>query len=288
MKIQYLGTSSAEGYPGMFCDCPQCRTARERGGRNLRTRSQSVMYKEGIGQGEPGEILLIDFPPDVYQHVVQHNLPMRRIGHLIITHSHKDHFCPDGLVCRSNAFKTQKLDFPLQLYGNKEVGERFEIMLEDERRHVTPEIAVFNQIEAFKPFKAGVYTVTPLRADHRSYTAEEKTMIYIVEQAGKRLLYGNDTKIFPEETFEYIAGKQFDLVSLDCNNCGESASGNHMGLPENLKVKERMEKLGCLKADSKIVLNHFSHQSGACYEEMVELARPHGMEVAYDGGVWEV
>lgn len=54
MKIQFLGTAAYEGIPAMFCQCEQCNTARKRGGKNLRTRSQALIDGK----------LLIDFPAD--------------------------------------------------------------------------------------------------------------------------------------------------------------------------------------------------------------------------------
>jgi phosphoribosyl 1,2-cyclic phosphate phosphodiesterase len=110
----------------------------------------------------------------------------------------------------------------------------------------------------------------------------------LIEHNGRRVLYGNDTGIFPEETWEYLAGVPLDVVSLDCTFCGRKDGNNHMGLPDALEVRERLGELKCLKPDTRIILHHFSHNGGACYDEMVELARPHGMEVSFDGGVWEV
>ena len=53
MKIRYLGTAAAEGWPALFCSCPICTKARAQGGKNLRTRTQAILDGE----------LLLDFPP---------------------------------------------------------------------------------------------------------------------------------------------------------------------------------------------------------------------------------
>ena len=54
MKILYMGTAAAEGWPGLFCSCDVCSHARKAGGRNLRTRTQAMLDDD----------LLLDFPPD--------------------------------------------------------------------------------------------------------------------------------------------------------------------------------------------------------------------------------
>lgn len=33
MKITYYGTAAGEGWPGVFCQCPLCQSARRLGGK---------------------------------------------------------------------------------------------------------------------------------------------------------------------------------------------------------------------------------------------------------------
>ena len=61
MKITYLGTGAAEGIPALFCRCKYCNGVRERGGREVRSRSQIFIDGE----------LSIDFPPDAFYHAAQ-------------------------------------------------------------------------------------------------------------------------------------------------------------------------------------------------------------------------
>ena len=62
MKIQYLGTAAAEGIPAIFCECETCKKTRERGGKNIRTRSQALIDDK----------ILIDLPADTYLHFLQY------------------------------------------------------------------------------------------------------------------------------------------------------------------------------------------------------------------------
>ena len=84
MKFRYLGTAAAEGFPAVFCNCEYCNVARKTGGKNIRTRSQAVIDDD----------LLIDFPPDTYSHALLTGLNLGKIKHLLVTHSHMDHFFP--------------------------------------------------------------------------------------------------------------------------------------------------------------------------------------------------
>jgi len=284
MQLQYLGTAAAEGWPGLFCNCKQCETARLLGRKNIRTRSQAVLYADAVGIGEVEDILLIDLPPDTYMHVVQHGLRLDRIGHLIVTHSHHDHFAPAELNYRGGVFAQPAPDFPLYIYGNDKVEERYKEEVDTKREEWSPNTH-YHVVENFEPFEAGSFTVTALPALH---DPTERCLIYMIEREGKRILYGNDTGIFPDEVFDYIAGKQFDLISLDCTNGTKPEGTNHMGMPDAQTIKRRMESIGCLKPTTKIVLHHFSHNGGPYHDAMVEIAAEHNFDVSYDGGIWDV
>ena len=58
MKITYYGTSASEAWPALFCECEACRLARKYGGKNVRSRSQTLI----------DDTLLLDFPPDTNYH----------------------------------------------------------------------------------------------------------------------------------------------------------------------------------------------------------------------------
>jgi len=284
MVLQYLGTSAAEGWPGMFCSCEVCETARKRGGRNIRTRSQALVFANKIGEGSPDQRLLIDLSPDTYLHYVTHNVELNKIGHLIVTHSHNDHFLPSELKYRGPIYSSKGVDCKMQVYGNETVIDICQNFA-DTAIVGTKEQYGFHIAENFTPFKAGEFTVTALPANH---ARNERCLNYIIEHDGKRMLYGNDTGIFKDETLDYITDKPFDLISLDCTFGLKKEGSNHMGLPDVIATKKGFIAANCLKPDTRIVLNHFSHNGGAPYEEMVEAAKPHGFEVSYDGGVWEI
>ena len=80
MKIQYLGTAAAEGWPGIFCRCDVCKKALRLGGKNIRTRSQAVIDDK----------ILVDLPQDTYSHMLTYGLDMPNIRTLFVTHSHQE------------------------------------------------------------------------------------------------------------------------------------------------------------------------------------------------------
>lgn len=269
MKIRFLGTAAAEGWPGMFCHCDSCKQARKRGGKDIRTRSQSII----------DETLLIDFPPDSYWHMMHLNVDFPNIRDVLITHTHEDHLYTDDLKLRGRYFASG-IAWDMTLYGNDALAARLEAMIPEER-----EWLAWKELQEFTPTRVGEYTVTALLAKHNP---AEKCFIYQIERDGKSLLYGNDTGIFPEATWEYIKDRRFDLVSLDCTMGKYGEGSNHMGVPDTTKVRERMLSLGCASEETKFVLTHFSHNGGLLHEELEDTAGPKGFLIAYDGFEVEV
>lgn len=278
VKLQFLGTAAAEGWPALFCDCPYCREARRLGGKNIRTRSQSIV----------DDRLLIDFPADTYWHSVRYGVHLEKIEHVLVTHSHEDHFYPLEFLNKRPGFARGYAsgDVPqLHLYGNEAVFVRMNDALqsvfgEGGQKQWEPFLKL-HLLRPFGAFSIGGYRITPLPCNHM---ATEQALIYLIEAGGKRLLYAHDTGKFLPETLEFLKGKALSAASLDCTLGALSApEGGHMGFPENLALRRWMLENGCADENTVFVSNHFSHNGTAVYDKMVEIAKGTGFTISYDG-----
>lgn len=150
MEIQYLGTAAAEGLPALFCDCETCRKARKAGGKEVRTRTQSIV---------DGKIL-IDFPPDTYTHALNYSLQLGKIRHLLITHSHMDHFFPVELIHRHEHFG-HNAEGMLHVYGNEAVEKAFydAVLIDRFKVHPLDDAVRFIRLEPFADFAADGYHI---------------------------------------------------------------------------------------------------------------------------------
>lgn len=274
MKVKYLGTAAAEGWPAVFCDCSSCKKAAQAGGRNIRTRAQAVIDNK----------LLIDFGPDTYMHVLRHGFPLYQIRDCIVTHTHNDHFYPSELLLKGRPYAVNGNKNPLTIYGNEKVKILLERMQQEENDSDNLAECLFYQpIRLFETMKIAGYQVTPLRAAHDK---TELCVIYHIEDtAGKTLLYGCDTAYFPEDTWEYLRGKPLDIVTLDATMGTLADCPTHMGMKTAFCVKERLKEIGCLKDSTKVILHHFSHNQGAglLHEEMERIAGRQNCVISYDG-----
>jgi len=270
MKIQYLGTAAAEGWPALFCKCEACEKARKLGGKNIRTRSQSIVDDK----------LLIDMPADTYLHALKYGIDFSCLQDILITHSHDDHFYPADIIYKAPPYAHGGAVMNIKVYGNSVIAG---MLKEAMNQSGIPEIGSYITpvyVEPFVPFHAGEYNVTALLADHMP---NEYCYIYIIEKDGKSLLYAHDTGIFPQKTCDYLAGMKFDAVSLDCTFVLQDNERGHMGLPNAHKIKQRMLCDGAADLNTKFMINHFSHNGGQTHEELADRAEQCGFLTAYDG-----
>ena len=275
MRIQYFGTAAAEGVPAMFCDCAICRNAREKGGKEIRTRSQALVDGR----------LLIDFPADTYMHMLYGGLPLPQITSCLLTHSHSDHCYPADLEMRSVGMAPvlpQGAQGPLTVYGSPKALEKMQ--------KIVPSYGLDKQgrvslcpVKPFAPFTVEGYTVTALPAHHSPVTGPQ---FYIIAGPDKTMLYAHDTGYFPEETWEYLQKEKpcFDFVSLDCNYMDMGYMPDyHMSFEVNLAVRDRLYELGCAHDKTVWCAHHFSHNSLLTHEQMEARAAKDGFLASYDG-----
>ncbi len=98
MKIQLLGTGSADGWPNAFCTCASCGSART----------------SGIVRGQTSALvddrLLIDCGPEVPAAATRHGADLSNVRTLLVTHAHPDHVGPAALLFRHWAARSEPLD----------------------------------------------------------------------------------------------------------------------------------------------------------------------------------
>ncbi len=270
MKLKYLGTAAAEGYPAMFCNCENCRKAMKSGGKNIRSRSQAIIDGE----------LLIDFPCDTYYHCLLNGINLHDIRNCLVTHVHRDHLYPVDLIYFKPGFSHPAEDFMLNIFGSQDVQNTLaQVLPEAVKKHLN-----VITVSPFKPFKVGKYEVTALKAYHGT----DNPYIYSISDGDKTILYAHDTDIFPAETWEYMKSNNmhFDLVSMDCTEGAyeELDYHGHMCLGRNIACRARMLEERFIDDKTTVVLNHFSHNGiKSNYTDFAPIAAESGFETSFDG-----
>lgn len=269
MKLTYYGTAAGEGWPGVFCQCDLCRQARKLGGKNIRTRSQSLINDD----------LLIDLPPDNQLHSLYYGLNLDKVKALLFTHSHSDHCYPEDLENLRWPYSLTRTG-KLPVYGNEKVAAAIlracGSLGSDEVRYQ------YHTVESFVPFQTQSYTITPLAAAH---DRQERCLIYHIALGEKSLLYAHDTGFLPPESLDCLQNRpgKLNLVSMDCTSQMHHDGSYHMGLADTLLFRQQLLDLGIADETTIWVVNHFSHNGGWLHEKMEEEAGKYGILVSYDG-----
>lgn len=276
MKITFNGTGASEGFPALFCECEHCKKARGMDPINYRMRTSCLV----------DESLLIDFSSDTYARCLYGKLDLTKVDHLIVTHSHSDHFYPQDLCKVKPPYGHHNRKAPLQVYGNERVGRALENAFEDASEPDLDQYLRFNKLDVFKEYSIGDYKVTPLRGNHDD---NELCFIYIIRRDNNTVLYGHDTGYFPEDTWDKLKEFKFNGVVLDCTTVGEKCPySSHMGIHENVEVRQRMYEEGMADDQTTFIVTHFAHSGAPFYENVSKLASEYGFVAAYDGFTIEI
>jgi phosphoribosyl 1,2-cyclic phosphate phosphodiesterase len=282
MNVLLLGTSAGELYPGIWCRCHNCESARRTGGRDLRQSACALL----------GANTLIDFPPEIVSQSWKWGVDLTALTTLLITHSHGDHFLPYLLRWRLGSDVLTEDPPPvksaprftllpqLQIYGNAAVEARL-------RAELGTKLSVrdmeFTRIQPFQPFRTGALRVTPVAANHD--LGSEESLNFIVESAGTTIFYGLDGDFPLPETWEAFTAHRFDLMIFEAT-FGLGDGRNHMNFARLRHTAGRILESNLLREGGAIVASHFSPHHCPNHAETEELLRPHGIVAAYDGMRW--
>lgn len=272
MEIKYLGTGGAEGFPSIFCQCEACRKVRKLLGKNVKTRSCTLVDR-----------VMIDLSPDIFSQCIWCGVDLSEINNVVFTHSHSDHLNTTEICfrLREMASVIQKKDKKvMNFYGNQAVYDAIMDMVAKDP-HVDMARMAFHPIKKFTPFQVEGLIFTPLKACHK---LDEEALIFAINDGRSTILYANDTGTLPEETWKFIEQQKikFDIVSMD--TCRGTLEGDtHMGIRENLKMREKLLERNAVKEDTVFYLNHFSHMCGLTPQEYEHLVSQYGFQLTFDG-----
>jgi phosphoribosyl 1,2-cyclic phosphate phosphodiesterase len=264
VRIFFLGTGAAEGFPALFSNTPINQEARRRGGKNLRLRSGILI----------NEKLRVDLSPDALAQVHKYAaFDPSKIEHLLFTHTHDDHFAVRELQYLSPTFAPDR-ETPLSIY-----------ITDENKNKIIPAMAHFfeaaplrfHALTPFVPIRIAELTVTPITAHHK---ADELCLNFIFDDGKKRLLYASDTGWYDAQTWAFLDGYTLDGCIVECGKgISQSSYDGHLSLDDCIAMKEKL----ALTPDAFFYLTHLSHTGELLHEELTEQCAPHGIQVAYDG-----
>lgn len=267
MKLTFLGTGAAEGIPSPFCDCPTCEHARAYGGRNIRKR-QSVLLNSD---------LLIDLGPDIFTSCAQLSLSLCEVNHLLVTHSHLDHFDPTNLKLRAKAFRLATELPEMTMIAGPSVWALWDSSGGSDQQAGIKRMPILPG----RAVQLGGYSVRSIEATHNSRVGD--AMNYVIDDGTAALLYASDSGLYSEETWGQLAGLNLDAVVLEGTIWTRPSGREHLNEGDFRLMLERLREIGAVTDRTVVIATHFSHQGAALHEELDERVRKLGAICAYDG-----
>lgn len=263
MNVNLLGTGAADGIPAFYGDTRVSQYAREHGGKDVRTRAAALV--DGI--------VKLDLGPDTWAQLARERLDARDWTALLITHSDYDHFALEELQYALYPFNNCEF-VGFTIYGNAVICRQI-----IERYPDWPFEVVMTK--SFCPIEFCDYQVTPVEANHKR---EEDAHNFLIDCCGKKLLYGTDTGVWFEQTWEFLKDHRLDCLVLECAEGFVSTPySGHLDVHEVIDVVNRLRKQGTLDDKSVVVTTHHSHNGNGTHAELEAFLNPEGIQVGYDG-----
>lgn len=273
MKLTVLGTGGSEGVPVLYCKCKVCTSGEQR----LRPS-----YHLKISDKSE---FLIEAGPDFRTQQQKFNFDFT---HCFFSHAHGDHI--NGLLEMRQSFVigreyllvkdprfSLKLKTPKKFLIGQELHDRFCSMKWAESvgwayQELIQEgifIPVILKPNEFR--KVDDFEIAILKNTH------DKTISngFILKSDKKTIIYLADMSIMDDITRGFIDETKPDLIVFHLPAFYASPRGDHIGIES---LEEFYQKY-------KVLIGHFSHESGLLLSDMVEEAKKRhpNLIVGYDG-----
>jgi phosphoribosyl 1,2-cyclic phosphate phosphodiesterase len=256
MKVTVLGSGTSHGVPVIGCTCPVCLSPDP---KNKRNRPAILVT------GPTGVNVLADAPPELRIQLLANHVA--RLDAILLTHSHADHIFGLDDVRAFNL--RQRAPMPIYLEPSVEADIRrvFDYIFSDGPvGGGRPKVELHN-IEPGKSLKLGEMDILPLRVFHGELPV-------LAFKFGDKFAYVTDVSRIPDESWPHL--ENLDVLILDAVR--REPHSTHFHLDAALDVISRLQP-------QRALLTHLSHD----YDHAVTNQElPDGVELAYDGQVFEV
>lgn len=283
MNILFLGTGAGDALKieDAGFDEGHMPRASELGGPNLRGPASILL--------EPD--IQIDYYDD--RPLTRFAVDQQSVRHLVITHGHKDHLQPRGLL----AFAARQPN-GLDVYGNNMVGdaiafaathrwdtERGRFYQQQSDAHVR-----FQRVRPGQTFSVADSAFTALPSSHFidkvDMIQEQQALNYVIERAGKTLLYGLDSSYPLPETMDALRGYRLDAAVFDATFGSreiDPTSSGHMNFAMVEELIAELRRAGTVTDETIVLASHLSLAVTEPHDDIADDMAERGLRLAYDG-----
>jgi adenosylcobinamide kinase/adenosylcobinamide-phosphate guanylyltransferase len=238
VKVQLLGTGSADGWPNPWCCCASCEWARDAG----ELRSQTGVLVD--------DVLLLDCGPDVPRAAARFGASLAGVRLILLGHAHPDHCTPDALMCRAWSTSAGQ---PLEILA-PEAAVRLFGAAADPAAPLT-----FTAVRAGDELLRGGYRIRVCPARHAGPEIGPAVLYDVTGPGGERILYAVDTAPLPDAELPGDPQRPYDLVLLEETYGDRGGDGDHHDLESFGDTVAALRRRGAVTAHTRVVAVHLGH-----------------------------
>lgn len=213
------------------------------------------------------EHFLIDCGPHCIDSLRIAGIDIRKITDVFLTHLHSDHFNPQNIE-KIAAAKER----PLRLWVSENA------VLPDMKNVTLMRMAKLSTCAVDEEL-----SVTGLYANH---DPEAFPQHFLFEKSGKKFLYASDGAWFMTASYNFLKDAALSLMVIDAT-CGDYEGdyrmAEHNSIPMIRLMLPSLKKMGIIGERTEIYLSHLAPSLHKTHAETVEIVKPSGLKVAYDG-----
>lgn len=253
IQFQFLGTCAADFSPRLKTDCVDCF--------DMNARRSSAALINGR--------YLIDCGIHTIDSLRIAGISLENITDVFFTHLHGDHFQTANLQKIAEA-KAEPLRVWVANGAKMPKIENTAIIRMPKHAKIDVDNGVF---------------VTGLYANHDENAAPQHLLFEI---DGKRILYATDGGWVVNASYNFLRQQTptLDMLVWDCT-CGDYEGewriGEHNSIPMIRLMLPSFRKVKIIDDDTKVYLTHLAPSLHKPHDETVEIVKPMGALVAYDG-----
>jgi adenosylcobinamide kinase/adenosylcobinamide-phosphate guanylyltransferase len=238
VRLQLLGTGSADGWPNPWCRCASCEWARGAG----ELRGQTGVLVD--------EVLLLDCGPDVPRAAARFGISLAGVRLILLGHAHPDHCTPDALMCR--AWSTQAGQ-PLEILAPPAAVAAFGAAA-DPTAPLT-----FTTVRAGDELVREGYRIRVHPARHAGPEIGPAVLYDLTGPGGERLLYAVDTAPLPDADLSGDASRPYDVVLLEETYGVGAGDGDHHDLKSFGATVAALRRCGAVTTRTRVLAVHRGH-----------------------------
>jgi len=289
MRVRFLGTGAASGWPNPYCSCSSCCNERAAG----RARSSTSLLVD--------EQLLLDCGPAALDGARALHQSLAAVEHVVITHGHPDHLAPAFLLFRDWAHAPEGHDKPqLHLWAPplaltacepwiapQDLGSSVQLhaLVAGTQHQLTTANASYTlrTLPASHVRPVELSNGEPGRDEPDDALASEAVLLDLEDGDGVRLLYATDTGLLSPAALAMTSDREYHLACIEetFGSFWDHHTG-HLDLRTFASTVEQLANTRAIKARTTVIAVHLGHHNPPT-PKLREMLAPMGADVVDDG-----